>query len=80
MTVCSDKRDGYGRRLVEVLLSYGGSLNQEVIKAGLSCWLSKYSKNQRLAEVERQAQIATKGLWVEPHPGATPGIKKMACA
>lgn len=44
VTVYGDKRDRYGRRLAEVLLPDGRSLNQELIKAGLAWWFRKYSK------------------------------------
>ena len=36
VTVYGDKRDRYGRRLAEVLLPDGRSLNQELIKAGFA--------------------------------------------
>jgi endonuclease YncB( thermonuclease family) len=68
VTVYGDKRDRYGRTLAEVLLPDGRSLNQEIIKAGLAWWFRNYSNDLRLAELERQAQLAKKGLWIEPHP------------
>ncbi len=68
VTVYGDKRDRYGRRLGEVLLPDGRSLNQEVIKAGLAWWFRKYSKDLRLGELERQARVAKRGLWAEPRP------------
>lgn len=68
VSVYGQKRDRYGRILAEVLLSDGRSLNQEVLKAGLAWWFKKYSKDVRLGELERQAQVMKKGLWVEPHP------------
>lgn len=70
VTVYGQKRDRYGRILAEVWLSDGRSLNQEVIKAGLAWWFKKYSKDSKLGELERQAQVMKKGLWVEPHPVA----------
>ncbi len=68
VTVYGDKRDRYGRRLAEVLLPDGRSLNQELIKAGLAWWYRKFSKELRLGELERQARDAKRGLWAEPHP------------
>jgi endonuclease YncB( thermonuclease family) len=66
--VAADKRDRYGRRLAEVLLPDGRSLNQELVKTGLPWWFRKYSKDLRLGELERQARMAKRGLWVEAHP------------
>ena len=68
VTVYGDRRDRYGRRLAEVLLPDGRSLNQELIKAGLAWWFRKYSKDLRLGELEREARVAKRGLWVEPRP------------
>lgn len=44
-----DRRYRYGRRLAEVLLPDGRSLNQELIKAGLAWWFRKYSKGRSAA-------------------------------
>lgn len=61
-------RDPYGRMLAEVLLPNGGSLNEELVKAGLAWWFRKYSKELQLGELERQAREAKRGLWAEPNP------------
>ena len=63
-----DKRDRYGRRLAEVLLPDGRSLNQELIKAGLAWWFRKYSKDLRVGELERQTRVAKRGLLAGPYP------------
>ena len=63
-----NRRDRYGRRLAEVFLPDGRSLNQELIRAGLAWWFRKYSKELRLGELERQARVAQRGLWVDPRP------------
>lgn len=68
VTVYGNQRDRYGRRLAEVLLPDGRSLNQELIKAGLAWWFRKYSKDARLEELERQARTAQRGLWVDEYP------------
>ena len=68
VTVYGDKRDRYGRRLAEVLLPDGRSLNQELIKTGSAWWFRQYSKDLRLGELERQAREAKRGLWADPHP------------
>jgi endonuclease YncB( thermonuclease family) len=68
VTVYGDRRDRYGRRLAEVLLPDGRSLNQELVTAGLAWWFRKYSKDPRLGELERQALVAKRGLWAEPKP------------
>jgi endonuclease YncB( thermonuclease family) len=75
VTVYGDTRDHYGRRLAEVLLPDGRSLNQELITAGLAWWFRKYSKDLRLGELERQARVAKRGLWAEPQPGAAVGVE-----
>jgi len=67
VTVYGGRRDRYGRRLAEVLLPDGRSLNQELTNAGLAWWFRKYSKDFRLGELERQAREAKRGLWVAPH-------------
>lgn len=61
-------RDRYGRTLAAVILPDGRSLNEELLKAGLAWWFRKYSKDLRLGELERQARVAKRGLWAEPHP------------
>lgn len=63
-----DRRYRYGRRLAEVLLPDGRSLNQELIKAGLAWWFRKYSQDLRLGELERQAREAKRGLWAGSQP------------
>ncbi len=68
VSVYGNRRDRYGRTLAEVLLPDGRSLNQELVKAGLAWWFRKYSKDLRLGELERQARVAKKCLWVDPHP------------
>ncbi len=68
VTVYGDRHDRYGRTLAKVLLPDGRSLNQELIKAGLAWWFRKYSKDLRLGELERQARVAKRGLWVENSP------------
>ena len=62
------ERDRYDRRLAEVLLPDGRSLTQELIKAGLAWWFRKYSKDPRLGELEQQAWVAQRGLWIDQHP------------
>ena len=54
--------------MAEVLLPDGRSLNQELIKAGLAWWFRKYSKDLRFGDLERQARMAKRGLWIEQYP------------
>lgn len=74
VTIYGDRHDGYGRRLAEVVLSNGRSLHQKLVKAGLALWFRNYPKDLWLGELERQALIANKGLWVEA--SAAVGMKK----
>lgn len=74
VTVYREKRDRYGRRLAEMLLSDDCSLNQELIKAGLAWWFRKYSKYLRLGEMERGDEIQT-GVMDRAAPGSTVGME-----
>jgi endonuclease YncB( thermonuclease family) len=76
VTLYGGKRDRYGRRLAEVLLPDGRSLNRELIAAGLAWWFRKYSKDLRLGELERYARVAQRGLWAEPAAGAAVGVAR----
>ena len=59
------RRDRYGRRLTEVLLPDGRSLNQELINAGLAWWFRKYSKDFRLGGAGTAGTGSEAWLWVE---------------
>jgi endonuclease YncB( thermonuclease family) len=68
VTVKARGADGYGRRLAEVLLSDGRSLNRELVSAGLAWHYKRYSANRELAALEAAARAGRRGLWADPHP------------
>ena len=61
-------RDRYGRILGEVILPDGGSLNEELLKAGYAWWFYKYSRRKTLRDLERSARAARRGLWSDAQP------------
>jgi micrococcal nuclease len=61
-------QDRYGRTLGEVLLPDGVSLNERLVGEGWAWHYTRYSKDQRLAELEAAARRSRRGLWVDPHP------------
>ena len=59
-----DKRDKYGRLLVDVIVN-GQSVNEIMIGEGMA-WRWRYSKSKKLKELEETARQAKKGLWALP--------------
>lgn len=59
-----DKRDKYGRLLVDVIVN-GQSVNEIMIGEGMA-WRWRYSKSKKLKELEETARQANKGLWALP--------------
>lgn len=46
-----------------------GSLNLELVKAGLAWWYAHYAKHDsRLADAEAEARKGRRGLWSDPNP------------
>ncbi len=71
--VYGDKRDRYGRRLAEVLLPDGRSLNQELIKAGLRGGFGSIRKMWDWALSNRRPGLREGGSVQSPircHPGS----------
>ncbi len=56
--------DRYGRLLAEVVLPNGKILNQELVKAGLAIHFKKYSKSILYANLEIEAKIQKRGIWM----------------
>ena len=53
-------------RLVGVLSVDGKSLNMELVEAGLAWWYQRYAPDDReLAEAEKEARAAKRGLWAD---------------
>ncbi len=60
--------DRYGRFVCEIYLQDSISLNEELVKNGYAWHFKKYSKDERLAEMEMQARENKLGLWADPNP------------
>ncbi|MBD3653155.1 thermonuclease family protein [Kangiella sp.] len=59
-----DKRDQYGRMLVDLVVD-GQSVNELMVSEGMA-WRWRYSKSKKLKELEESAREARKGLWALP--------------
>ncbi len=68
VTVQAVDRDRYGRTVAEVLLPDGRSLNRELVRAGLAWMYRRYSNDQSLSDLEEEARVARRGLWVDANP------------
>ena len=70
VTVKPSGKDRYGRVLGEVVLPGGRVLNEELVAAGMAWHYTRYSKDDALARLERQAREARVGVWSEARPVA----------
>ena len=70
VTVRPSGADRYGRTLGDVLLPDGRVLNHELVAAGMAWHYTRYSKDETLARLERQARAAGLGIWSEARPVA----------
>ncbi len=61
-------RDRYGRTVGVVLLPDGRSLNHELVRAGLAWMYRRYTNDQSLSDLEEEARLARRGLWVDANP------------
>ncbi len=68
VTVVPSEKGRYGRTIGDVFLPNGGNLSYELVKAGLAWWYQKYSDDVVLAALELDAQLARRGLWIDPRP------------
>jgi micrococcal nuclease len=59
--------DDHGRMLGVVTLPDGRSLNRELVGAGLA-WKLKESKNKQVAQLEKDARRAKRGIWSDAKP------------
>lgn len=62
--------DRYGRVLGEVVLADGRVLSRELVAAGMAWHYTRYSKDETLARLEREAREGRVGLWSEAGPVA----------
>lgn len=60
--------DRYGRTVGEILLPGGLSLNRQMVEDGYAWHYTQYSKDPALAQSERAARSAKRGLWQEKNP------------
>jgi endonuclease YncB( thermonuclease family) len=60
--------DRYGRFVADVLPPAGGSLNRELVRAGLAWHYVRYSTDTTLARLESEARASRRGLWADPCP------------
>ncbi len=68
VTVKDLGQDRYGRTIADVILPDGRSLNRELVKAGFAWWYWRYAPDdETLAQLEREARGAKRGLWADPH-------------
>ena len=68
VTVQALDLDRYGRTVGVVLLPDGRSLNHELVRAGFAWWYWRYTPDdETLAQLEREAREAQRGLWADPH-------------
>jgi len=68
VTVQALDRDRYGRTVGVVLLPDGRSLNHELVRAGLAWMYRRYTNDQSLSDLEEEARVARRGLWVDAEP------------
>ena len=67
--VVSSGKDRYGRVLGEVFVGEGReSVNQRLVRDGWAWHYTRYSRSRQLAELEREARAARRGLWSGPRP------------
>jgi len=84
--VVTHGEDRYGRTIGDVFVGQT-NVNEKMVEDGWAWNFLKYSKSQRLADLEKEARDAKKGLWAGKSPvapwdyradEARKGIKKKA--
>ncbi|GKS62904.1 putative endonuclease [Nitrospira sp.] len=68
VSVVPSEKGRYGRTIGDVFLPNGANLSYELVKAGLAWWYHTYSDDVVLAALELDAQVARRGLWIDPRP------------
>jgi|RhiMetdeSRZDD1v2_1073273.scaffolds.fasta_scaffold65712_4 micrococcal nuclease len=68
VTVKPTSRDKQGRTFANVVLPDGRLLQYELVRAGLAWWFSRREVDQRLRDMQEEARLAKRGLWVDPNP------------
>lgn len=67
--VVTHGEDRYGRIIGDVFVGEA-NVNERLVKDGWAWNFIKYSKSQRLAELEKEARAAKRGLWAGKSPVA----------
>jgi endonuclease YncB( thermonuclease family) len=67
VTVQAGKRDKYGRTVARINVE-GQDVNQQMVAEGLAWHYTAYSDDATLAEAEREARAARRGLWADKAP------------
>lgn len=62
-----DKKDGFGRVLGDVYVD-GTNVNHEMVRRGMAWHYVKYSDDETLARLEKEARSQRVGLWSDPNP------------
>ena len=65
--VVTHGEDRYGRTIGDVFVGQT-NVNEKMIEDGWAWNFLKYSKSQRLADLEREARASKKGLWAGNNP------------
>jgi endonuclease YncB( thermonuclease family) len=75
--ISSDNKDRYGRIVSFSYLEDGRELSREMLKAGYAWHYKQYNKDRELAELEKEARAAKRGLWQDKNPMATWEVRKL---
>lgn len=69
VTVKETGHDRYGRTLGTVILNDGRAINQLLVSEGACWWYRKFAvENIELRNLEDQARLQKRGLWIESNP------------
>ena len=56
------------RRTIGTIFVDGKDVNREMVAAGMAWAFRRYLKDSRVLELEHAAQLARRGLWIDPAP------------
>ena len=68
--------DRYKRTVGIVVLQSGENLNEALLENGFAWHYKQYDKSKTYSQLEKSAQIAKKGLWVDKNPVAPWDFRK----
>ena len=75
--VSLSNKDQYGRYVSYTYLEDGRELSREMIKAGYAWHYKQYNKDKELADLEKEARDAKRGLWQDKTPVAPWDVRRM---